>query len=284
MSGLAICLAPAGRAEPRLDLLSEFTWELSDPWFGGFSALEVTGDGATFIAISDRATVVEGRFRREEDVIVEVDLLSIDPLRDAGGTPLRDGRGDAEGLAVSASGQAYLSFENRHRVTRLDPAAGTTEDLPGHADFAGFSHNTGLEALAVHPDGSLFALSEAKAGDDGRTPLYRQAPEGWKIAQHIPLPGPFVPVGADFDEEGRLYLLERALSPLGFRSRIRRVDLSQTPVTVEVLLSTIPGAFDNLEALSVWRDPEGQTRLVMISDDNFLPVQRTQIVEYRVSE
>ena len=91
-------------------------------------------------------------------------------------------------------------------------------------------------------------------------------------------------VGADFDDKGQLYLLERAVSPLGFRSRIRRFDLNAPALGETQLMTSSPGRFDNLEALSVWRDPEGNTRLTLISDDNFLPIQRTQIVEYLLTE
>ena len=46
------------------------------------------------------------------------------------------------------------------------------------------------------------------------------------------------------------------------------------------MLTTYPGQFDNLEAISLWHDRSGATRITMISDDNFLRIQRTQIVEY----
>jgi hypothetical protein len=39
---------------------------------------------------------------------------------------------------------------------------------------------------------------------------------------------------------------------------------------------------DNLEGLSVWRDDQGVLHATMISDDNFIFVQQTQIVEYRL--
>ena len=64
-------------------------------------------------------------------------------------------------------------------------------------------------------------------------------------------------VGADFDDKGQLYLLERAVSPLGFRSRVRRFDLNAPDLGETQLMISGPGRFDNLEALSVWRDPEG---------------------------
>ena len=49
------------------------------------------------------------------------------------------------------------------------------------------------------------------------------------------------------------------------------------------LLQTDPGTFDNLEGLAVWRDATG-LRATMISDDNFLALFRSQIVEFRLPE
>lgn len=265
-------------------LVSKALWERQEAWFGGFSGIEIDRDGRHFTLISDRGSVVRGRMIRQEGRIEAVEILSREPLRDTQGRPLRERVRDVEGLAVGRDGRAFVSFEDPHRVARIDPGNGRTQDLPRHADFTGFAINKGLEALAIHPDGRLFALSESRAGEDGTTALYQFHRGRWRVSHRLPLPDPFVPVGADFDDAGRLYILERTLSPLGFRSRIRRLDLRASPAVMETLLTTGPGAFDNLEAISVWRDSAGQTRLTLVSDDNFLPVQRTEIVEYVLKE
>ena len=271
-------------ADPALKIDSNLIWDISEPWFGGFSGLEVSPDGQSLTIISDRGVLVTARLIRSADTVTGIELLSVDPLRQADGTALQGDLIDAEGLAIDADGQAFLSFENKHRVMALDLSRGITTPLASYKDFEQLGFNTGLEALAIHPDGRLFTLSEGKADETGSTPLYQLHGGRWTISHRVPLKGPFVPVGADFDDNGRFYLLERTLSPLGFRSRIRRFDLDAGPNAVETLVSTIPGTFDNLEALSVWRDPMGQIRLTLISDDNFLSLQRTQIVEYVIKE
>ena len=50
------------------------------------------------------------------------------------------------------------------------------------------------------------------------------------------------------------------------------------------LLQTLPARYDNLEALTVWRDAIGRTRVMMISDDNFLSVQETQVIELTITQ
>ena len=49
-------------------------------------------------------------------------------------------------------------------------------------------------------------------------------------------------------------------------------------------MTSLPSQYDNLESLAVWRDDAGATWVTAISDDNFLPIQRTQIVEFRLTD
>ena len=91
-------------------------------------------------------------------------------------------------------------------------------------------------------------------------------------------------MGADFGPNDTLFLLERSFSPLGFRTRVSRVDFSQSPVRQSVILNTRLGKYDNLEGISVWLDASGTTRVTMVSDDNFLAVQQQQLVEFILKE
>lgn len=95
-----------------------------------------------------------------------------------------------------------------------------------------------------------------------------------------------MPVAADFGPDGRLYLLERDFRGIGgFASRLRRFDLTERGFDGETTLFQTPFSLhDNLEGLSIWRDAQGGLRATMISDDNFLFVQQTQIVEHRLPD
>ena len=83
--------------------------------------------------------------------------------------------------------------------------------------------------------------------------------------------------------DGKLYVLERDFRGLrGFASRVRRYAFDDTGIgPPEPVLTTSLMQFDNLEGIAVWADGQG-IRITMISDDNFLFVQRTELVEYRV--
>lgn len=278
------CLALTAAAQPRLSQKSEILWSEDFAWFGGFSGLEMSADGRTMLLVTDQGMLVRASLQRSEGVLTAAALLSARPLNDTDRTQLQDSFADAEGLATRTDGTIFISFERSHRVTKLDPATNSAHPISNNPEFAELKPNRSLEALAVHPDGSLYTLPEQPFAGAPYFPLWRLQNGNWTKTHTIPARGRFLPVGADFDALGRLYLLERSASPLGFRSRIRRFTLPAQTLREEILLTTLPGKFDNLEALSLWRDASGTLHLTMISDDNFLPIQRTQIVEYTLTE
>jgi hypothetical protein len=279
---LTACLSSAAPA--RLEHMGTVAWTAPDDRHGGFSGLELTADGAQFVAISDRGWIVEGRLVRRDGRLAGVEAGAIARLADQRGGPLREKMEDAEGLAMDAAGRLYISFEGRHRVWSYDTANGAARALPRHADFAQLQDNSGLEALAIGPDGALYTLPERSGRYDRPFPVYRYAEGRWSMPFSLPRRGEYLPVGADFGPDGRLYLLERHFTGLfGFTSRIRRFTLDAGGVTAEeTLLTTATGARDNLEGLSVWRDAAGAIRLTLVSDDNFHFLQSTEIVEYRL--
>jgi hypothetical protein len=143
--------------------------------------------------------------------------------------------------------------------------------------------NAGLEALAIRKDGTVIGVPEESADDDTPFAVLAFSDNTWSELTTIRRDPRWLPVGADFGPDGWFYLLERNFHGiLGFSSRIRRMHLSKAGATDEaILLETSPLQYDNLESISVWDDGTG-IRLTMMSDDNFLFVQRTEIVEYRL--
>jgi len=278
------CTALAAQAGPVLKERSNFIWSRPDAWFGGFSGAEVSSYGNEIALVGDRGRVVTANIERENGAITGINIIWSVALRGRDGSVLRDKQTDAEGLAISDNGRAFVSLEHSHRVVSLDIRTGRTRPMKPHKDFRRFQINAGLEALMLHPDGTLFTLPEESETPTRAFPLYALRDGNWQVSARIPRRGPFLPVGGDFDESGQLYLLERTVTPLGFRSRIRRFDFARNGLVEQTLLRTLPGRFDNLEALSVWQDAKGQTQLTLVSDDNFLPIQRTQIVEFAVTE
>lgn len=278
------CIAQSAQADPSLRLLSNVIWSQPDAWFGGFSGAEVSDGGGQITLITDQGRLISAAMIRENGALKAMQLRSQTVLTDANGTELIDDGSDAEGLAIDHQGRAFISFEREHRVAELYLQSGRVGKSMPNPDFADLQKNSGLEALAVHPNGALYTLPERSGATTTPFPVFTFADGSWRIARLIPRRGPFMPVGADFDDNGLFYLLERAASPLGFRSRIRRFDFAAPNLGEQTLLTTGPGRYDNLEAISIWHNNAGQTFLTLISDDNFLAIQRTQIVEFLVTE
>ncbi len=273
-------VASAAVDKPVLHLETEFTWHNSASWFGGLSGIELSADGKHMTVITDRGRVLQATLQRDGRVVTAAKITHSVAMRDAAGKILRKPFIDAEGLAIAPDGQHYVSFEGQHRIVTVDLQNGVTTPFINFSPSDFLGENSGFEALSIGPDGTLFAIPEQAKGD--YFPLLAFKDGQQTIAAQIPRNGPFLPVGADFDDSGRLYLLERTVTPLGFRTRIRRIDLdAATPHSV-TLIQTLPARFDNLEAISVWEDASGRTRLTLVSDDNFMPFQNTQIIEFSV--
>ncbi|KIC18559.1 esterase-like activity of phytase family protein [Leisingera sp. ANG-DT] len=283
-AGLAAAGYAASRplaADSTAQYLGSYTWTLKKPWFGGFSALKITDGGRAMVVLSDRATLVTTDIQRKDGRISGVTAKTAHRLRASTGKTLRGFAGDSEGLAIAADGSRYISFEGAARVARYRRPDGRAKVLPRPKGFRKLPPNKSLETLAINARGHLYTLPERAYDKHGQIPVWRWNGRRWSRPFSLPPRGGFLPVDADFGPDGRFYLLERDLTLLGFRSRLRRWDITASgPDNETVLLQTGPGTHDNLEGLSVWTDASGRMRATMVSDDNFLPVQRTELVEY----
>lgn len=278
--------APIGGFSAELEYLGTFVWRDNGQNFGGLSGIEVDQNGEAFWAVSDAGFLFEGRFDRD----AEGKINGINEARSRilmffqTGEPVNAPHSDAEGVARSDAGELFVSFEIVHRVRGIKLEDASTKWIPPHSDFERLQKNSSLEALAVDERGALYMLPE-RSGEWGRPfPVYRYYNEVWDIPFQIPRRGRFLPVGADFGPDGRLYLLERNFLGIGgFRTRIRAFIIEDDKIASEsAVFETETSQHDNLEGISVWRDKTGSVRLTMISDDNFSIFQRTEIVEYRL--
>lgn len=258
---LALVIASAAQADP----WAEIEW---DGGVGGISAIELSADGHEFIALSDRGWIIEGTATRAADG-------RLSALQ--GGAPQRFSKKqrDIEGLSLGADGVLFVSTEGPATVLRRDSADGKTTDL-GAPQGNWFGINRGIEALASDPQPII--LSE-RGGND--MPVWRLGPQGWAEIARIDIPTHLAPVGADMGPDGRLYLLERGISGLGFVSRLRRIDLETG--AAETVLEFPSGTHGNLEGLSIWRH-NGALIATMVSDDNQLFFQSSAVVEYRLPD
>jgi hypothetical protein len=284
---LSILVAlPAAADQLAAEYLGTWIWETGVPGLYGFSAIEVGDGGGAFIVVGDGGQVVRGRIHREEGRIAGLRQWTFTMLHGTAGGSLERLLRDSEGLAIATDGRAYVSFEQVHRVWIYDDLEGPARPLPIHPGFRAFPRNAGLEALAIDEAGVLYGIPERSGGLTQPFPVFRYRDDAWDIPFTIERRDGFLPVGADFGPDGLFYLLERRfLGIFGLQSRVRRFVIDgETIGQEETLIETRPWTHDNLEGISVWRDEDGDIRLTMISDDNGrAPLQRTELVEYRIA-
>ena len=271
---------------PLTGLLQDIAFHGSGALFGGFSALHLAADGSDFIALSDHGAFVTGRFDRDAmGRIVSIHTNSMTPLLDVAGQPLGEKMTDSEGLTFDADGTVYVSFEGPARVQRYASLGSAATLLPSPPAFAKLPRNRALEALALAPDGTLYTVPEISDALDRPFPVFRFRQGAWDQPFTLPRRDHFLISDATFGPDGRFYILEREFRGFGgFATRIRRFQLTDAGAVQETtVLRTEPGTHDNLEGLVVWRDSIG-LRATMVSDDNYLALFRSQIVEYRLPD
>ncbi|SEA44812.1 esterase-like activity of phytase family protein [Rubrimonas cliftonensis] len=278
-------LAWAARGAVGLRVTGAFVLTSDDPRFGGLSGVVVEPDGSGVVFVSDRGLLVKARLNRRDGALAG--LVAAEAAQPPGpdGAPRPWGADDAEALTRLPDGALAVAFEGPSRIWRLPgdgAAAGRSVEIDAPPAFAALQRNSGLEALAAGPDGALYAIPERSGALERPFPVHRRAPSGaWSVGA-LPRAAPFLVTDAAIEPEGRtLYVLERdfALLSGGFSWRVRAADLSDWPMLAPRTVLTVNGGVDNMEGLSVWRDAGGATRLLIVADDNFQPLQRTLLLE-----
>ena len=229
-----------------------------------------TAPGGALLIVSDKSTLFEAQLDTSTGTLT---LINSTPLTLSNGAPVPGGRADAEGVAIGPGRATHISFEGWHRVALYDGSRGVSS-VPAPTEL-NLPENGGLEALAVDAAGALWAIPETATG--ASFPLLRYAADQWETVDTLPASGGYLPVGADFDASGALYVLERRFSFFKFRSRVRRLTLGTDGIAATgTVWESETGAFDNLEALVVIEGADQPKALLMISDDNAMPFQETQ--------
>jgi hypothetical protein len=302
---------------PQVQPLSVFTLSGGGIGFGGFSGLEIDASGTAFIAVNDNGALFSGQITRHapgqitrhapgqitrhapgqitrhapgqitrdapDQGIKGVTFTTKTRLRNADGIlPDEKKLRDFEAIARADDGTLYISVEQSDLLYSFAPGQSTPNASALPVKHGGSRPNNGYEALAIAPDGALFILPESSENLVRPFGLYRlQAGGAWNRIFEMPRAGGYRPVGADFGDDGHLYVLLRAFSGFSFSSKIERIRFDQgVPTHHELLFASEYGQFDNLEGLATWTDASGNLRLLAISDNNFKRFQSNQIVEF----
>ena len=262
-------------------------WEMTGhrKQFGGFSAL-VTLDGDRFLAGSDTGRRLA--FERPDRSTLPGVLERFGDDQ-AGG---KEGR-DLESLAIDPdSGTVWGGYEFRKSIIRFHADLRVDEEVspPLMRDWGG---NSGAEALVRFADGRFLVIEER--------------PLRWRESRHVALlfatdpiedaepesvrvdiPGGYRPVDATPLEDGRALILLRRLAlgiPPGFETAIAVIDIDRRTADGRIparLLAEFGTAIpqDNYEGMTITDDADGR-HVWLISDDNFMALQRTLLLKLR---
>jgi hypothetical protein len=264
--------------------------------FGGLSALHVGADGASFLSLSDKGRWFRGRIVYRDDHPASLADVETAALLGPGGVPLAQrGWYDSESLAQDGN-TVYVGIERVHQIVRFDFAKGGLaargQPIATPAAVKTLPSNKGIEGLVLVPRGwplagTLIAFSERGLDRAGNLLAFLIGGKS---------PGTFtVKRTNDFDisdsallPDGDVLILERKFSwTSGLAIRIRRIALESIKpdalVDGAALFEADMGYdIDNMEGLAVHRTDAGDIILTMISDDNFSPLQRTLLLQFKL--
>jgi hypothetical protein len=279
-------IGPALTAEPYAT-----EWENHSAQFGGLSGLLIENGGANIIAASDRGTLFNATLTRDtQGNITQITDVTEHAIRLPKGGPVDRFKGDIEGLSRLQDGRLALSFEGYARIMTMDTLAADTVWTHRWDRFESYFNNSAFEGLATLPDGRLMVLVETRGRYGMGRAYVKNNGREWTGPHPVPVTPRFKVTGADVGPDGCLYTLERRFNLfVGIEYRVMRhwqaggVWTKDAGWNSETLYVSAKGRDGNGEGLSVWQDKNG-LRITVITDDGFLSLPRTQLVELQISE
>ena len=277
----------------RLAVLNAYELRSKDPRFGGLSGLAIAADSRLY-AVSDAGYWVSAQMILDsEGKLLDLTEWIIEPILSTTGVPVRSPLHDAEALARGPDGSFMVAFEKVHRIWRYPPPPLTFRSLPVSvpvpAEAAKAPSNGGVEGLAMLPDGRLLALTEEFHNSDGSYKGWLIDGERFFEVSYLPREG-FRATDCAALSNGDVIVLERRYVPLGILSARLTLVRAETiqPGSIlrgdELIKLEYPLEVDNFEGLAVQEDPRRGAIIYLVSDDNYHPIQRTLLFQFRLNQ
>lgn len=273
-----------------------FVMSADHPEFGGLSSLGFL-DHERLVMVTDEGRFVSGRLVSEDGTPRGLADVEIEIVRNSSGNPLPNKfSSDSEALDVvfrdGAPVAVRVGFEHLTRVADFDLVDGR----PGGAArpvaipdwLTGLRTNESIESLCVAPPaspvaGSTLLITEGHSRERGAWAATLLGNRDRGDLGLIVAPG-FNPTDCAFLPDGDLLILERGIFFLAFTMQVRRIPADEVRAGAlmdgPVILSASGGDVGNMEGLGVRVTPEGETRLTIVSDDNFNGFLRTILLEF----
>jgi hypothetical protein len=286
---------PGQRVVGRLEYRGGLHLVSDDPRFGGLSSLRVLPDGQHLAAITDEGSWFSARLVYHDHLLQSVEDVEMGPLLGPDGKALKgkDSK-DAESLALLPDGEFIVGFEREHRLLRYPAGTGRPDGIPvpcpAPPGLENAPFNGGIETLVALRGGGLLALTEYWIEKD-LIVGWTGGPDEWKrlglrfeLALR-PSDGALLP-------RGDVLLLERAYNPQRGITNVRIRQIGHDKIRPGASLRgrlvaefAPPLVLDNFEGISAVRDESGETRVFLVSDDNFNHAeQRTLLLMFALRE
>ena len=258
-------------------------WTLTsdDGDFGGLSALSVSQRG--FSAISDTGLFV--------DLDPALTRAHVKSMPSACVPHQLKRERDSESLARDTrTGTIWIGFEYRNLICRIDGAGRAQAYAP--PAMARWPKLSGPEAMLRRADGSFLVFAERARSGGSVAPLLhfdRDPVDAHAVVNEMryEAPAQYHPVDAAMLPDGRMLVVNRRYAfPLEFSAIVTLVepfDIREGALVRgrPVILLAPPHIADNFEGLSV--ETRGtHTHIWLTSDNNFLPEQRTYLLEFEL--
>ena len=251
--------------------------------YGGFSGLLINNAGTEALVVTDKSFFFVLELRRDDnDILTGYSVIKKGRILSSKGEHLNGRNTDSESIAMDANNNYYISFESNHRIMMHTEVEGKGIFVPKHPMFRKLSVNKGIEALAIDNENRLIAIPEKPPLGISDIPIFRLQNNKWEIIKYVKIEDNFLVTDAEILPMGLLLILERKFSwTQGFKTRFRLISLDKFDNTEPIIVFTsTANQFDNLEGMTFWKDKKGEMRILTVSDDNFHPLQQSEIREF----
>ena len=251
--------------------------------YGGFSGLLINNVGTEALVVTDKSFFFVLELRRDDnDFLTGYSVIKKGRILSSKGEHLNGRNTDSESIAMDANSNYYISFESNHRIMMHTEVEGKGIFVPKHPMFRKLSVNKGIEALAIDNENRLIAIPEKPPLGISDIPIFRLQNNKWEIIKYVKIEDNFLVTDAEILPMGLLLILERKFSwTQGFKTRFRLISLDKFDNTEPIIVFTsTANQFDNLEGMTFWKDKKGEMRILTVSDDNFHPLQQSEIREF----
>ena len=251
--------------------------------YGGFSGLIIQKQGSEALLVTDKSFYfVLELLRNEDDNLTGFSVLKKGRMLSSKGEKLTGRNTDSESIVIDANNNYFISFESNHRIMMHAEIGGKGVFVPKHPLFRKLYVNKGIETLAIDNDNRLIAIPEKPPAGILNIPIFRLQNNKWEIIKYIKIKDSFLVTDAVVLPQGLLLILERKFSwTQGFKTRFRLISLDKFDNTEPITVFTSTAyQFDNLEGMTLWTDKKGVVRILTVSDDNFHPLQQSELREF----